>query len=190
MGKTPHSAGRFPDLDCRTMKNSDIVTAWDEAIAPLRCQTNPPYRILVVDDDSDIRRLNADVLRQSGYQVDTAEDGEAAWKTLHAASYDPDSYDLLITDHEMPRLTGMDLVKKLRAARMGLPVIMATGTLPPQELERDRWLQPAVTLLKPYTIDELLGTVRAVLHANESAFREIEPRPDWRSQPPTDDLRL
>ena len=65
-------------------------------------------RILVVDDDSDIRFLNAEVLKQSGYEADTAEDGEAAWKTLHAVSYDASSYDLLITDHDMPRLTGLD----------------------------------------------------------------------------------
>jgi DNA-binding response OmpR family regulator len=172
------------------MKDNEIMTAWEEAIGPLRYQTNPPYRILVVDDDSDIRRLNAEVLRRSGYQVDTAEDGDAAWKALHAVSYDPESYDLLITDHDMPGLTGLDLFKKLRAARMELPVIMATGSLPPPDPAQSLWLHPTATLLKPYTIAELLGTVRAVLHANESTFREMEPRPNWRSQPPAEGLRL
>jgi DNA-binding response OmpR family regulator len=172
------------------MKDNRISQAGESDGAPLPRPTKPPCRILVVDDDSDIRFLNAEVLKGSGYQVDTAEDGEAGWKALHAVSYDPDSYDLLITDHDMPGLTGLDLVKKLRAAHMALPVIMATGTLPAQELARSPWLQPATMLLKPYTMEELLGTVREVLGATDSACAQIKLRPDWRSQQPADGLRL
>ena len=64
------------------------------------------------------------------YQVDTAADGEEGWKALHAVSHAPDSYDLLITDHDMPGLSGLDLVKRLRAVHIALPVILATGKLP------------------------------------------------------------
>jgi DNA-binding response OmpR family regulator len=70
--------------------------------APTRPQTNPPNRILVVDDDVDLRKLNTQVLVLSGYQVNAAEDGEAAWEYLQA-----NSYDLLITDNRMPRLSGL-----------------------------------------------------------------------------------
>jgi hypothetical protein len=55
------------------------------------------------------------------------------------------------------------LIKKLHAARVALPVIMATAGLPHQEFTRQPWLRPAATLLKPYTIAEFLGTVRSVL---------------------------
>ena len=172
------------------MKIKNVVPTEKADSASTQSQTNLALRILVVDDDSDIRLLNAEVLKRSGYEVDTAEDGEAGWKALHAVSYAPDSYDLLITDNDMPGLSGLDLVKKLRAARMELPVIMATGTLPPQELARNPWLQPAATLLKPYTIEELLGTVREVLRVNDSAFRDIAPPPSWQSQPSADGLRF
>jgi DNA-binding response OmpR family regulator len=172
------------------MKIKNVVPTEKADSASTQSQTNLALRILVVDDDSDIRLLNAEVLKRSGYEVDTAEDGEAGWKALHAVSYAPDSYDLLITDNDMPGLSGLDLVKKLRAARMELPVIMATGTLPPQELARNPWLQPAATLLKPYTIEELLGTVREVLRVNDSAFSEIAPPPSWQGQPSADGLRL
>ncbi len=121
-------------------------------------QTNLPDHILVVEDDVFFRRLNAKVLAQSGYEVDTAEDGEAAWWALNTSSY-----DLLITDNRMPKVSGVDLLKKLRAARMDLPVIMATGTLPKEEFARYPWLQPAATLLKPYTSEEMLRTVKKVL---------------------------
>jgi acetyltransferase-like isoleucine patch superfamily enzyme/CheY-like chemotaxis protein len=99
------------------------------------------------------------MLIHSGYAVEVAEDGAAAWEALQA-----NRYDLLITDNTMPRLTGMELLKKLRSARMGLPVIMATGTVPMQELAQNPWLEPVATLAKPYATDQLLDTVKDVLH--------------------------
>jgi len=86
----------------------------------------------VVEDNRDLRQLNAGMLIHSGYAVEVAEDGAAAWEALQA-----NRYDLLITDNNMPRLTGIELLKKLRSARMGLPVIMATGTVPTQELAQN-----------------------------------------------------
>jgi two-component system OmpR family response regulator len=164
------------------MKENHVLPSWEPAGAPLKTHTNPPHRILVVEDDDDIRQLNAEVLIRSGYQVDTAEDGEEGWNALHAAGYSPESYDLLITDHDMPGLSGLDLVKKLRAARMALPVIMATGKLPEEEFTQRPWLQPAALLLKPYTIPELLCAVRKVLRAPDEIRVQIAP-PDWRDQP-------
>jgi two-component system, chemotaxis family, chemotaxis protein CheY len=127
------------------------------------CRAAPANRILVVDDDLTLRLLHADVLIHSGYYVDTANDGEHGWESLQARNY-----DLLITDNDMPKVSGVELVKKLRAARMALPVIIATGTLP-EELERHPWLQLAAMLVKPFTSDVLLGTVRKVLHADDIA---------------------
>ena len=135
-----------------------IMTQVGKPAGPLLlCDASPPRNILVVDDDPDIRRINAMVLHRAGYHVDTAEDGHAGW---HAVSHAPESYALLITDHNMPGLTGLALVKKLRDARMTLPVIMATAALPEEDVfVRYPWLQPAVTLLKPYSAGQLLGTV-------------------------------
>ena len=81
------------------------------AVAPTRIPAHPSRRILVVEDDGAIRQSNAQVLVRSGYQVDTAEDGAAGWKALHGKEF-----DLMITDHDMPRLTGLELVKKVRCA--------------------------------------------------------------------------
>jgi two-component system cell cycle sensor histidine kinase/response regulator CckA len=146
------------------MTDKITTQAGKPAGAALQCQTSPPRRILVVDDEPDIRRLNAEVLESSGYHVDTAEDGIAGWKALHAVRHAPESYALLITDHDMPGLTGLALVKKLHAARMALPVIIATGTLPAEDLStRYPWLQPVAALVKPYSIEQLLGTVETVL---------------------------
>jgi DNA-binding response OmpR family regulator len=145
----------------------------------------PAHRILVVDGDDDTRRLNTEVLIQSGYHVDAAEDGTAGWEALQL-----NSYDLLVTDNNMPKVSGVELLIKLRAARVFLPVIMATATLPKKDLTRYPWLQPAVTLPKPYTADELLGTVKNVLYATASARPDIAPPLNWQSQPSAVGLRL
>ncbi len=131
-------------------------------------QAKLPYRVLVVEDDIDIRLIDAEVLQRSGYLVDTAEDGEAGWKALHEATNTPNCYHLLITDCNMPRLTGLDLIKRLRAAHIKMPVIMATGTFPEEEFNRLHWLQPAALLLKPYSISELIDTAGEMLFADSA----------------------
>jgi DNA-binding response OmpR family regulator len=93
-----------------------------------------------------------------GYVVDAAEDGVAGWQALRA-----NTYDLLITDHSMPRMTGLELVKKLRSARLTFPVILASGGLPNEVFEQPPWLQPAAILVKPFTPRQLLATVEAAL---------------------------
>src|SRR5579859_2302848 len=174
-------AGEAPQ--CQTTQPRCILSMEVEpASAPVQCRTRPPPRILVVEDEPDIRRLNAEVLKSFGYKVDTAEDGMAGWKALHAVRHAPESYALLITDHDMPGLTGLALVKKLRVARLALPVIMATGRLLPEDLfTRYGWLQPGAALIKPYSVEQLLGTVQAVLRPADGAREQMAPPPNWLS---------
>lgn len=134
-------------------------------------------RILVVDDEPFIRMINTRVLMLSGYSVDAAEDGEAAWQALNA-----ESYDLLITDNTMPRVTGVELLKRLHAANMSVPVIMVTGTIPQAEFDRCPWIQPDATLLKPYTFEEFTATVKVVLRAACAAKEGVEAPANGRIQ--------
>jgi CheY-like chemotaxis protein len=127
-------------------------------VAPTRLPGKPAHRILVVEDDAVIRELNLQMLALVGYQVVGAEDGAVGWQLL-----DGGSFDLLLTDHEMPRMSGLELVKQVRSAGMTLPIIMATGSLPEDELERLPWLQLDATLRKPYSPDQLRQTVKGVL---------------------------
>jgi len=135
------------------MRNNAILPTGELASAPTQCHSTPTNRILVVDDDADIRQVNAEVLRCFGYQTDTAEDGEAGWEKLRSHCY-----DLLITDNKMPKLSGVELVKKVRSARMALPVILASGTIPTDEFKRNPWLQPVATLVKPFSSGQSLET--------------------------------
>jgi DNA-binding response OmpR family regulator len=145
------------------------------ASAPMLREPNTGPHILVVEDDAGIRRANTEILTFSGYQVDAAEDGAAAWEALQLKTY-----DLMVTDNNMPRVTGVELIQKVQAAGMALPVIMATGA--PPEFNHDA-LQPAVTLLKPYTFHELVAAVKKVLRAASDPLGVITPPPGWQVQP-------
>ena len=138
------------------------VTARDPA--PAQCA----QRILVVDDDAATREVSVAVLVRSGYAVKAVPDGAAGWSALLTGSY-----DLILTDNQMPRMTGLEMIEKLRAARMTLPVIMATGALPVREFARRPWLKPDAMLERPFSTDELLATVKKILGTDDG--RDDEP---------------
>ncbi|HTA31282.1 MAG TPA: response regulator [Candidatus Cybelea sp.] len=145
---------------------------------------NPPHRILVVEDECAIRTMVTTRLVKSGYHVDAAENGADAWAALQV-----NHYDLLITDNNMPKVSGVELLQRLHATRMALPVIMATGSVPREEFERKPWLEPVATLLKPYSVGELLATVKAVLRAIGGANKQLELFPNRQRQPAADGMQ-
>ena len=126
------------------MKDDHIPPTAEPADSWMQGRTGPSHRILVAYDEPLIRRLITAALAGSGYHVDNAENGAVAWEALQAKPY-----DLLITDHIMPKITGVELVKNLRSARMALPVVMVTGELPEHDPDSPPELQLAATVLKP-----------------------------------------
>ena len=114
----------------------------------------------MVDDEPSIRQLCAELLIRSGYHVDTAASGFAAWDILQLKIY-----DLLITDYNMRGLNGIELIRKVRAVEMKLSVILMSGMMPTAELKLDPWLQIEATLSKPFSNDKLLAVMREVLSA-------------------------
>ncbi|MGW6446566.1 response regulator transcription factor [Lentzea sp. NPDC055074] len=116
-------------------------------------------RLLVVDDDPDVRDSLRRSLEFEGYEVTTATDGAEALPLVHHA-------DLAILDLMMPNLDGSEACRRLRAAGERLPVLMLTA--------RDA-LGDRVTgldagaddyLVKPFALEELLARVRALLKQN------------------------
>jgi len=154
------------------------------ARAALPPPTKPIQRILVVDDDPFFCHRNAEVLIRHGYEVNATADAEVGWQELQA-----NCYQLLITENELPSLTGLELVKKLRSARMTLPVIVATEKVPVAQAARHLRLHPVVTLLKPYTIAEFLDAVRVVLGVSNPAGEASVPA-KGQGYPPADGLQL
>ncbi|MDC3955249.1 hybrid sensor histidine kinase/response regulator [Polyangium jinanense] len=88
-------------------------------------------RILVVDDSLTSRTLERNILAAAGYDVDTANDGEAGWQALQGGTY-----DLVVSDVQMPRLNGVELTQRIRAHPKfkSLPVILVTSLDRPTDL--------------------------------------------------------
>ena len=121
-------------------------------------------RILVIDDDHLVREISVRMLLRAGFRVDAAEDAETGWEALAAKSY-----ELLITDYDMPGMSGLDLIKKLRASGLKLPVILISGRFPLDVPALAREIQPGAVLPKPFSYEKLLATV-----AHECLARSLE----------------
>lgn len=154
------------DLRISTATEPEMAdVAWDRGTTSQepnrnasRPQLNRTPRILVVEDDVVFRELNTEVLTKAGYAVEAVEDGAAAWETLNAHHY-----DLMVTDNSMPNVSGVELLRRLHARHVAMPVIMATGAVPADDLRHQPAVQPIAILIKPYAIAELVRAVRKVL---------------------------
>jgi CheY-like chemotaxis protein len=130
-----------------------------------------PLRILVVDDDPDVLSIEAMILERSGHRVHVAENGEAAWQALTDGGY-----DLLVTDYTMPGISGLALVRQIRAANMKLPVVMVSGnldTINVAKLGSDPRPLVDALLLKPFTVDAFIAAINRVL-----GLQGVEPESD------------
>jgi DNA-binding response OmpR family regulator len=116
-----------------------------------------PARILVIDDDADIRTLVADLLGRAGFSVEEAEDGRSGLRALHNTPP-----DLVVLDVSMPDLDGWQTLERIRDLSE-VPVLMLTAR--GEELERVRGLQAGADdyVLKPFGRQELVARVQALL---------------------------
>ncbi|MDQ6764567.1 MAG: response regulator [Verrucomicrobiota bacterium] len=113
-------------------------------------------RILCVDDNVELVELVAESLQFYGYRVEWAVDGEEGLKTI---ATDPDKFDLLITDMDMPRLDGHTLVVRARESGFRGKVIVFAGALSAQDRERFGALAVEAIIDKPANHRQLIGVV-------------------------------
>jgi CheY-like chemotaxis protein len=108
-------------------------------------------RVLVVEDDDDVRTLISVILRETRYNVYEACDGLEAIDALKKRRY-----DVLLTDYHMPKMDGLELLDLTRAMWPELPVILATSDLLLTEQTPNSLLEPAYAILeKPFVRAEL-----------------------------------
>lgn len=115
-------------------------------------------RVLVVDDDAGVLEVVIRMLRTAGYEVCAAADGEAGWDVINTHHF-----DLIITDHDMPRLTGVGLLRRLRTASSPVPVILISGRMPWHEPDLASLLVPGCAIAKPFEMAALLTQARGLL---------------------------
>jgi two-component system cell cycle sensor histidine kinase/response regulator CckA len=113
-------------------------------------------RILVVDDEPDVRLIIRRLLDEQGYQVHEAGDGLQALEMVRAA---PDLLDLVVSDLVMPRLNGIQLVQVLSVESPEIPFLLISGYAAP-ELAQFGIVAPCGTLAKPLVEDVFLAEVK------------------------------
>lgn len=131
----------------------------------------PMMRILIIEDEKRLAALISRVLKEEGYAPETAGDGRSA---LVRALAEP--FDLLIVDWMLPDLDGIQVIKRLRAAEVAVPILMLTAR--DQIEDRVEGLDAGADdyLPKPFAFSELLARVRALSRrsreeASESALK-------------------
>ncbi|KOC30295.1 chemotaxis protein CheA [Comamonas testosteroni] len=119
-------------------------------------QTTVPL-VLVVDDSITVRRVTQRLLQREGYRVTLAADGLQAMERLQ-----DERPTLVLSDIEMPRMDGFDLLRNIRADQKleGMPVVMITSRIAQKHREMARDLGANHYLGKPYSDEELLGLIQ------------------------------
>ncbi len=120
------------------------------------------YRILVVDDESSLREMLAILLQREGYIVDQAADGMAAVEMIGE-----ETYDLVVSDIQMPRMTGIDLLRKLRQDDNGVTVIMITAFSSTEEAVEAMKLGAYDYITKPFKNDEIRLIIKNALEREQ-----------------------
>jgi two-component system response regulator MprA len=128
------------------------------------CQQVPRGRVLVVDDDPDVRDAVETALQLEGNVVRTAADGLEALARLGQLEYDAVVLDVL-----MPRIDGFEVCRRVRAAGNRTPILILTARDSEEDTIRGLDLGADDYLVKPFALGELLARVRALIRRNVPA---------------------
>jgi DNA-binding NtrC family response regulator len=115
-------------------------------------------KILIVDDAGPVVVLCVNVLQALGYAVKGANRGETAIELMRR-----EPFDLLVLDYKMPGMTGFEVFQQARVLHPGMAVVLVTGHGTPEIINEANRMGFSAILLKPFTSDELRGTVEKVL---------------------------
>ena len=120
------------------------------------------FNILIVEDDKNLRRLIGTVLKQNGFNVFSANDGEQALEILESTKA-----DLIICDIMMPNMDGYELTSSLRDAEYNMPILMITAKDTMEDKRKGFISGTDDYMVKPINIDEMLLRINALLRRSK-----------------------
>ncbi len=124
---------------------------------PLNDDSISGLKVFLVDDEVFIREMGEDVLSMLGCVTTTAENGERAWNIFQK---DPFAFDIIISDYNMPHMTGIDLASKVLTVRPNMPFIISTGFSSGFTEKSVKDLGIAKILHKPYLVNQLKEAIQ------------------------------
>jgi len=138
------------------------------SVSPLTVEAKPvpaadtreEGKILVADDEELVRNMARAALEQSGYAVESAHDGKTAVEKFASC---PDQFAAVLLDLTMPVMNGEDALKKIKAIRPDIPVVLSSGYNEVEAVSRFETSGLAGFLQKPYTATALAGKIRKAL---------------------------
>jgi two-component system chemotaxis response regulator CheY len=118
------------------------------------------HSILAVDDSASMRQMVSFTLKSAGYNVVEAVDGQDAWEKAGGRSF-----DLVLTDQNMPRMDGISLTKKLRESAQfkGTPILILTTESSDQMKQAGRAAGATGWLVKPFDPNKLIEVIKKVI---------------------------
>ena len=132
-------------------------------------ETSETARVLVVDDENEVRQVMVRMLSSAGYRVCTASDGEEALATLER-----EQIDLIVTDIGMPKADGMTVLRTVRDRNLELPVLLVTGAPTTESAIRAVRDRATEYLTKPLDPDTFIEAVQRALRMNRLAMLRRE----------------
>jgi CheY-like chemotaxis protein len=122
-------------------------------------------RVLIAEDDHEMRQMLAEEFQEAGYRVFEVADGKQLFRCVKSRNTRPicPEPDLLISDIRMPGLTGMEVLRYLRKSDWTMPVIMITAFGDKQTHEEARKLGAAAVLDKPFEVEDLVHAAKSIV---------------------------
>lgn len=130
-----------------------------------------PLRILVVEDEKTLAHMIALMLGGPASHVSRASNG---WEALIKIGAATRPFDVVITDHSMPRVTGLELVRRLRAKNFAGKILVLSGNLSDEIIHEYEELNVDMMMTKPFDFDELQQAM-AILNRKTSALAKKTP---------------
>ncbi|MBT4762224.1 MAG: response regulator [Bdellovibrionaceae bacterium] len=115
-------------------------------------------KILVVDDEEDLRELFIMHLESEGLPCIQAECGDAAWDI-----FQNNNISLIITDYHMPKGNGIELLEKVREINKDIPLILLLTDASPEDVEKAKQLDISSIVAKPFDLEDVTAQVKKIL---------------------------
>lgn len=135
----------------------------------LYVKESPPLRILVVDDDENIRKLLLDHLTRKGYHVRVASDGAEAIRL-----FSDTPFDIIITDMHMPELDGLELIRRIKSVPRNVDILAITGYVRNYRYADIVKAGASDFLVKPFGIEELDAKIERIARDREERIKMAE----------------